>query len=113
MSDEQSPLFRQVISIYSFARGPLSSEKLSLLLDLPRGTLTQRTLILAVRSHSEHPASTTGHFSQILARETENHSSHQASISLQGHHNWENRFHAINAQLPSGLLAREVCAESW
>src|SRR5262245_6399643 len=37
MSDEQSPLFRQVISIYSFARGPLSSEKLSLLLDLPRG----------------------------------------------------------------------------
>jgi len=113
MSDEQSPLFRQVVSIYPLTRGPISPEKLSVLLDLPRGTLTQRTLIFAVRTHPERPASASGHFSQVLAREGENHSLHQASLALQGHHNWESRFHAINAQLPGGLAAREVCAESW
>jgi hypothetical protein len=83
------------------------------LLHLPRGTLTQRTLIFAVRTHAESPASTQGDFSPILARETESHARHQASITLQGHHNWNTRFHAINAQLSGGLLAREVCAESW
>ena len=51
---------------------------------LPRGTLTQRTLIFAVRSHAESPASTTGDFSPILARESESHARHQASITLQG-----------------------------
>jgi hypothetical protein len=113
MTDESSPVFRQVVSVYPFTRGPISAEKLAVLLDLPRGTLTQRTLIFAVRTHPESPASTTGHFSQILTRETENHAWHQASITLQGHHNWDSRFHAINAQLPGGLAAREVCAESW
>jgi hypothetical protein len=106
-------LYRQVVSIYPFTRGPISADKLAVLLDLPRGTLTQRTLIFAVRTHPEQPASTAGHFSQILTRETENHAWHQASITLQGHHNWNSRFHAINAELPGGLAAREVCAESW
>jgi hypothetical protein len=113
MTDEASPLFRQVVSVYPFMQGAISAEKLAVLLDLPRGTLTQRTLIFAVRTHPEEPASTLGHFSQILTRETENHAWHQASIGLQGHHNWDSRFHAINAQLPGGLAAREVCAESW
>jgi hypothetical protein len=51
--------------------------------------------------------------SQLLTRETENHAWHQASIGLQGHHNWNARFHAIGAELPGNLAAREVCAESW
>jgi hypothetical protein len=108
-----SPLHRQVVSIYPFTHSPISAEKLNVLLTLPRGTLTQRTLIFAVRTHPEAPASTSGELSSILARETERHANHQATITLQGHHNWESRFHAINAQLPGGLLAREVCAESW
>ena len=66
-----------------------------------------------MRTHPEHPASTTGHLSPLLTRETENHAWHQASITLQGHHNWSSRFHAINAELPGGLLAKEVCAQSW
>ena len=113
MTEPEGPFYRQVVSVYPFAHGPISVEKLAVLLDLPRGSLTQRTLIFAVRTHPELPASTAGHFSQILTRETESHASHQASITLQGHHNWNARFHAINAQLPGGLAAREVCAESW
>jgi hypothetical protein len=113
MSDREGPLFRQVVTIYPFGRGPISVEKLAVLLDLPRGSLTQRTLIFAVRTHPESPASTKGHFSHLLSRESEKHAQHQASITVQGHHNWDSRFHAINAALPGSLLAREVCAESW
>jgi hypothetical protein len=113
MTDEQSPLYRAVVSVYPFTREPISAEKLAVMLELPRGTLTQRTLIYAVRTHPEHPASAEGDFSPILQRETESHAAHQASITLQGHHNWESRFYAINAQLPSGLRAQEVCAQSW
>jgi hypothetical protein len=113
LCEPDGPLFRQVVSVYPVSRGPISAEKLAVMLALPRGTLTQRTLIYAVRTHPESPASTTGHFSYVLNRETENHAWHQAHITLQGHHNWNTRFHAINAQLPGGLAAREVCAESW
>jgi hypothetical protein len=113
MTDANGPFYRQVVSIYPFSRGQISAEKLAVLLTLPRGSLTQRTLIFAVRTHPEFPASTTGHFSHLLSRETEKHAQHQASITLQGHHNWETRFHAINAALPGSLLAKEVCAESW
>lgn len=113
MTDPDSPHFRQVVSIYPLARRSLTAEHLALLLQLPRGSLTQRTLVFAVRTHPERPASTSGHLSSLLTRETENHAWHQASIHLQGHHNWNTRFHAINAELPGGLAAREVCAESW
>jgi hypothetical protein len=75
--------------------------------------LTQRTLILAVRIHPEGPSSTDGVFLTTLAKESESHARHQAQINLQGHHNWESRFHRISARLPGGHSAQEVCAESW
>ena len=59
------------------------------------------------------PASTQGQFNGVLADEANRHSSHQAAILVQGHHNWESRFHRINTRLPSGVLAQEVVAESW
>ena len=70
-------------------------------------------MIFAVRIHSESPESTAGEFSPLLSEEAEMHSRHQASISRQGHHQWETRFHRINAKLPKALLAQEICAESW
>ena len=95
------------------SRGRRSRHKNWLCCSICRGSLTQRTLIFAVRTHPERPASATGHFSYVLARESESHAWHQAHITLQGHHNWNSRFHSINAELPGGLLAKEVCAESW
>lgn len=83
------------------------------LLDLPPGSLTQRTLIYAVRLHPEGPRSTHGLSNPLLMEEAEKHSRYQASIGIQGHHAWDRRFHAINARLPSGTIAQEVCAESW
>jgi hypothetical protein len=88
-------------------------QRMAVILDLPPGTLTQRTLIYAVRIHPERPASTTGRADPYLLEEAEQHSQYQAEIRVQGHHRWESRFHRINARLPRGCSASEVCAESW
>jgi hypothetical protein len=87
-------------------------EKMAVILDLPPGTLTQRTLIYAVRTHPEKPASADGELSPYLLEETRSQSQYQADIRNQGHHFWESRFHRIVARM-KGLSAREVCAESW
>jgi len=87
--------------------------RMGVILDLPPGTLTQRTLIYAVRVHPDNPSSTAGQIDRTLMQEAGSHASYQAKIRLQGHHNWETRFHRINGTLPRGLTASEVCAESW
>ena len=114
LRDKQSEHYGDIVSIYPFRTGkPLDQAKLKILLELPTGTLTQRTLIFAVRTHKDKPQSTQGVFDPLLASETQKHSVHQASINLQGHHNWDRRFQLISAKLPDRLLAQEVCAESW
>lgn len=106
--------FGYVVTVYPLSsHRQLGEEHFKVLLNLPAGSLTQRSLIYAVRTHPERPASADGEHSDVLASESEQHSVHQASISVQGHHNWESRFHRINAQLPGDYLAQEVCAESW
>ena len=103
-----------VVSVFPFLGGRLYTlEQTQEILNLPPGTLTQRTLIYAVRTHPERPASTTGQLDPMLAQEAESHSAYQARIRLQGHHHWNSRFHRISSLLPGGLLAQEVCAESW
>jgi len=87
------------------------SAEMKVILDLPSGTLTQRTLIYAVRIHPEKPASALGRPNERLLVETESHSQYQAHICLQGHHGWGGRFPRIAAML--GGSPREVCAESW
>ncbi len=106
--------YGQVVSQFNFrsAQGRTVQE-MQVILTLPPGSLTQRTLIYAVRMHPEQPRSTKGIFRRLLALETFRHSRNQANMQLQGHHQWESRFHQIKAQLPGGLVPTEVCAESW
>jgi hypothetical protein len=106
--------YGRVVSAFPFTPGKYyRKEALSLILDLPPGSLTQRTMIYAIRIHPERPASTQGQFHAILAQEAKSHASYQASILLQGHHSWDARFQRINARLPDGESAAEVVAESW
>lgn len=84
-----------------------SPSHLDAIASLPAGTLTQRSLILAVRIHPENPQSTQGTCDPRLCHEATAHSAHQASIRKQGHHNWQTRSQRI------GSGASEVCAESW
>ncbi len=103
-----------IVSMFPLYRGQaFSAQQIGVMLDLPPGTLTQRTLIYAVRTHPERPASSDGNIRTDLTSEAESHSDYQARIRLQGHHSWETRFHRIRSRLPGGLTATEVCAESW
>lgn len=110
------PQYGYVVTALPFTPGRYyryEPRHLRVVLDLPPGTLTQRTLIFAVRIHPERPASTDGEYDPLLAKEAESHSQYQAQIRVQGHHNWGWRFQRIVARLGGGLRAQEVCAESW
>jgi hypothetical protein len=114
LADSHGPHFGHVVSVFPFAAGRrVPKDELIALLDLPPGSLTQRTLIFAVRTHPESPRSTSGELLPLLSREAEKHSRYQASIMNQGHHHWEQRFYQLNDELSGGLIAQEVCAESW
>ncbi len=90
---------------YQFAAADLE-----LLPSLPHGSLTQRSLILAVRRHPARPLSTCGNSDESLAAAAAAHSAHQARLRRQGHHGWETR----SQQIAGGRGgASEVCAESW
>lgn len=109
-----TPEYGHTVSQFIF-RGerPRNVQEMQVILTLPQGTLTQRTLIYAVRTHPERPRSTNGILRRLLAGETHRHSQHQAAIQSQGHHQWDSRFQMIKAQLPGNMLPVEVCAESW
>lgn len=92
---------------YSFSPSHLDE-----LASLPQGSLTQRSLILAVRIHPEHPQSTQGTFDPSLAEAATAHSEHQARIGRQGHHDWQSRSQALAGRVGGGY-PQEVCAESW
>ena len=91
-------------------------EHLPTLLDLPPGTITQRTMIFAVRTHQERPASTHGQADPVLLEEAGSHSSHQVRVRSSGHHNWGGRFQRIIGRLSGrgrGGAPVEIVAESW
>jgi hypothetical protein len=91
-------------------------EYVPVLLDLPEGTLTQRTMVFAVRIHPEAPASTATKASPVLADEAAAQSRYQARICAQGHQQWESRFQRIIGRLfgrGTPGLPKEVVAESW
>ncbi len=114
LANPDTSFYGYVVSVYPFyLPNALSQAHLHALLTLPPGSLTQRTMMLAVRIHPERPQSTTGSWSPALAAAARQHSLHMASLNRGGHHNWESRFHQINGQLPAGHVSQEVCAESW
>lgn len=118
MKHTERSCYRHTVSSLPFARPKYyapryeSAQSLTTLLQLPAGTLSQRSLIYAVRLHPEKPASTNARADEYLLSASESHSRHQASINLQGHHNWDARFQRISANM-GGNGASEVCAESW
>ncbi len=113
-ANEKESFYGFVVSQFPFGRGMYYRElALGAILDLPPGTLTQRTLTYAVRTHPDRPRSTNGQWHPVLASEAAQHSNHQANIGVQGHHAWESRFHQINTRLGGGMSAQEVVAESW
>lgn len=109
------PYYGRVVTALPFGDGKYyrwRNDHLLVALDLPPGTISQRTMVWAVRIHPEAPASTRGDSHPALLDAAARHSEHQARIGVQGHHNWETRFHQVSAAAGAGE-AKEVVAESW
>lgn len=107
------PYTGRIVSILPRTSGKyysFSPSHIDELASLPQASLTQRSLILAVRIHPENPQSTNGTCDPSLCSAAEAHSQHQASIRRQGHHGWDARSQRIAAGRGG---AAEVCAESW
>ena len=106
--------YGQPVNVLPYASGKYyhwQPNHLSVILDLPAGSLTQRTMIWAVRVHPEGPQSTYGEHNPTLASGATHQASYQASVGVQGHQNFETRFHQLSAG--SGGAVSEVVAESW
>jgi hypothetical protein len=115
LASEGQSYYGRVVSAFPFMSSKYyrwRTDQFAAILDLPPGTITQRTMVWAVRTHPERPASTAGAQDPALASAASSHSQHQASIGVQGHHNWEGRFHRLRSRLGGGLPV-EVVAESW
>lgn len=68
-SDPQAPYHGQVVSTFPFLRGrAYTREQMNVILDLPPGKLTQRTLIYAIKTHPERPQSTRANSTPTLRR---------------------------------------------
>jgi hypothetical protein len=111
---EGQPYYGTTVNALPYASGKyyhFRSDYLSVVLDLPPGTITQRTMVWAVRVHPERPQSTYGTHHPTLAAGATHQASYQANVGQQGHQNFETRFHNLSAAAGSGVS--EVCAESW
>ena len=106
--------YGKIVSVFPFLKKqPYTVEQTRAMLTLPPGTVTQRSVIFAVRIHPDSPKSTEGELNTRLVEEARSASQYQADIRKQGHHNWDRRFQKLNTYLPTELWACEVCAESW
>ena len=116
LKNQGKPYYGYVVSSYPFMNGKyyrFRAADLPVIVDLPPGTITQRTMVWAVRVHPERPASTGGKASSVLIQAAESHSHYQAQIGVQGHHHWETRFHHLIGKLSGSHAPVEVVAESW
>ena len=110
-----TPHYNHVVTALPFSPGKYyrwQPSHLSVALGLPPGTITQRTMIWAVRIHPESPASTAGHCHQALAEAAKSHSEYQARTGVQGHQRWDVRHQQVRLRSRANE-AKEVVAESW
>jgi hypothetical protein len=115
LRDPRQPCYGRVVTVLPFNDGKYyrwRNGHLNVALELPAGTLSQRTMVWAVRVHHEAPASTQGEQHPALAQAAADQAGYQADLGVQGHHRWETRSGQICAAAGASG-ASEVVAESW
>jgi len=112
LTEPDSELYGHVVSAHPFTPGKhYTARGTKLVLGLPRGTVTQRALIYAVRLHPAAPVSTTeGKCHGYLCKQARNSSNLMATYGSVGHHDWGTRYGEIASQ--TGKSAQEVAAMS-
>lgn len=90
-------------------------EQVKLILDLPpKATLSQRSMIFAIRVHPEQPQSVWSQLHPAFLKHAETHSQRQADMQNQHHANLGMAMNFLQGQVPEGIGgASEVVAESW
>ncbi|MEZ6049667.1 MAG: hypothetical protein R3C11_29620 [Planctomycetaceae bacterium] len=107
LTNEESPLYSLLVSAHPFSyERAYSLDEVSTILSLPSGTITQRTMIYALKRHPERPQSVNAVPHNYLMHMSNVNSSTMARMHQVGHHNWTNRFHQINGAV--GGLSSEV-----
>jgi hypothetical protein len=119
--DEKLPTHMEAISVHPFVGSHYGwvpgygAEEVRTLLDLPpRATLSQRSMLYALRVHPERPQSIHGVFHPSLVRHAAEHSRRQARLGRQHHAD----ILAASARFQEEIGvpvggASEVVAESW
>ncbi len=112
LTDPDSELHGHVVSAHPFSPGRhYTARGTKIVLGLPRGTVTQRALIYAVRLHPYAPISTTdGKCHGYMCRQARQSSQLMANYGSVGHHDWGTRYGEIAAT--TGKSAMEVAAMS-
>lgn len=112
LSHPDSDLHGQVVSAHPFTAGLFYTVRgTKIVLRLPRGSVTQRALIYAIRLHPAAPVSTTdGKCHNYLCKAARDSSQLMANYGSVGHHDWGTRQGDIAAQ--TGRMAMEVAAMS-
>ena len=111
LKNEGTNYYGHAVNVLPYSIGKYyhwQNNSLSVILDLPAGTLTQRTMIWAVRTHPEAPQSTYGSHHPTLANGSASHSSYQANIGQQGHQKCRTRVHRVSCS--TGGSGAEVIA---
>jgi len=120
LQDERLPTHNQTISAHPLVSSrygwapEYGPEQLKIILDLPAtATLSQRSMIYAVRVHPERPQSTGGEAHAAFLAHAEQHSARQARMQNQHHADLLGAMAAFRSQGVGVGNAGEVVAESW
>lgn len=99
------PLFGHCISAHPFSSNTLGSVgTVKIMLELPRGTITQRTLTYVLRTHPEQPASVWGQGHPVLFDQCRHASQLMVNYGSVGHHDWGTRSAYVGGQLGSSPM---------
>jgi hypothetical protein len=119
--DKKLPTFATVISVHPLTASryrwvpAYGTEQIKITLELPpAATLSQRSMIYAVRVHPEVPQSVFSVCHPAFLEHAQNHSQRQASMQRQHHANIIAASGTLRGKVERGFAgASEVVAESW
>lgn len=107
LQDEKDHLFGKCVSAHPFSSNTLNSTgSVKIMLELPRGTITQRTLTYVLRVHPEQPVSVWGQGDAMLFEQCRIASQLMVNYGSVGHHDWGNRSALVGSHF--GVSPMEV-----
>ncbi|MES2792117.1 MAG: hypothetical protein V4719_21050 [Planctomycetota bacterium] len=103
--DEKDHLYGKVVSAHPFSSNTLTSVgSVKIMLELPRGTITQRVLTYVLRVHPEQPASVWGNGDPVLFEQCRIASQLMVNYGSVGHHDWGNRSAFVGSRFGSSPM---------